>query len=136
MSKKVLVLCTGNSCRSIIAEALINSQLKGKVMAYSSGISASGKVNPNAKKILQAKSIWSDDYCSKALESVMHISFDLVVTVCENAKQTCPVFPGNIPVKHIGFNDPDGKEYEAFELCFEEIKEDLLPFIQTYLLND
>ena len=57
MLKKVLILCTGNSCRSIIAEALINSEFKGKVLAYSSGVSASGKVNSNAKKILQAKNI-------------------------------------------------------------------------------
>jgi arsenate reductase len=136
MLKKVLILCTGNSCRSIIAEALINSEYEGKVIAYSSGVSASGKVNPNAKKILQAKNIWSDDYHSKVIESVMHLSFDLVVTVCENANQTCPVFPGNTPVVHLGFDDPDGEGYEAFEICFEEIKNKLLPVIQTLVLKD
>ena len=87
MIKKVLVLCTGNSCRSTIAEALINSEFDGKVKAYSSGVSASGKVNPNAKKVLQSKKIWNDDYHSKVLEEVMLISFDLVITVCENASQ-------------------------------------------------
>ena len=132
MIKKVLILCTGNSCRSIIAEALINNEFKGKVVACSSGVSANGMVNPNAKKILQLNNIWSDQYHSKVIESVMHLSFDLVITVCENASQTCPVFPGNTPVTHMGFDDPDGKSFESFELCFNQIKENLLPFIKTY----
>ena len=95
MIKKVLVLCTGNSCRSIIAEALINSEFDRKIQAYSSGVSASGNVNPNAKKVLQSKQIWTDDYHSKNLDKVMSITFDLVITVCENASQNCPVFPGD-----------------------------------------
>ena len=66
--KKVLVLCTGNSCRSIIAEALINSELGDRIEAYSSGVSASGLVNPNAKKILEIKNIWKDEYHSKDLK--------------------------------------------------------------------
>tara|TARA_B100000959_G_scaffold121656_1_gene127799 strand:+ start:1326 stop:1730 length:405 start_codon:yes stop_codon:yes gene_type:complete len=131
MTKKVLVLCTGNSCRSIIAEALINSEFDGKVKAYSSGVSASGKVNPNAKKVLQSKKIWNDDYHSKVLEEVMLISFDLVITVCENASQNCPVFPSNTQLIHIGFEDPHGQSYEAFELCFEQIKKRLLPLVKS-----
>ena len=131
MIKKVLVLCTGNSCRSIIAEALINSEFDGKVKAYSSGVSASGKVNPNAKKVLQSKKIWNDDYHSKVLEEVMLISFDLVITVCENASQNCPVFPSNTQLIHIGFEDPYGQSYEAFELCFEQIKNRLLPLVKS-----
>ena len=74
MIKKVLVLCTGNSCRSIIAEALINSEFEGKIKAYSSGVAASGRVNPNAKKILQSKRIWKDEYHSKEIDAVMHLS--------------------------------------------------------------
>jgi arsenate reductase len=136
MAKKVLVLCTGNSCRSIIAEALINRTFDGKIAAYSSGVSASGMVNPSAKKILQSKGIWRDHYHSKPIKDLEQIEFDLVITVCENASQTCPVFPGNTPVTHIGFDDPDGKEYEAFELCFEEIKSKLLPFINDYSFNN
>lgn len=132
MIKKVLVLCTGNSCRSIMAEALINSEFEGKIKAYSSGVAVSGRVNPNAKKILQSKHIWKDEYHSKVIDAVMHIPFDLVITVCENASQTCPVFPGNTPIIHLGFNDPDGKDYGAFELCFEEIQNRLLSSLSSY----
>ena len=132
MIKKVLVLCTGNSCRSIIAEALINSEFDGKIQAYSSGVSASGNVNPNAKKVLQSKQIWTDDYHSKNLDKVMSITFDLVITVCENASQNCPVFPGDTFIAHMGFDDPDGKEFEAFELCYGQIKNKLLPFLKAY----
>ena len=132
MIKKVLVLCTGNSCRSIIAEALINSEFDGKIQAYSSGVSASGIVNPNAKKVLQSKKIWTNDYHSKNLDKVMPITFDLVITVCENASQNCPVFPGDTFIAHMGFDDPDGKEFEAFELCYRQIKNKLLPFLKAY----
>ena len=136
MSKKVLVLCTGNSCRSIIAEALINHTFNGQIEAHSSGVSASGKVNPKAKKILEEHEMWKSSYHSKDIDSIIHIPFDLVITVCENASQTCPIFPGNTSVTHMGFDDPDGQGYESFKLCFEEIKENLLPFVQTYLLGN
>ena len=126
MSKKILILCTGNSCRSIIAEALINKYLDG-FTAYSSGVAPSGKVNPNAKKILEENDAWSDSYCSKTLDTLKEIEFDLVVTVCDNAKETCPTFPKPTTVIHVGFEDPDGKEYEAFETTYKEIKEELLP---------
>ncbi len=76
MDKKVLILCTGNSCRSIIAEALINAKLDA-VVAKSSGVKASGKVNPNAKKLLEEKGIWQNEYHSKTLETVIDEEFDL-----------------------------------------------------------
>ena len=132
MSKNVLVLCTGNSCRSIIAEALINKELEG-ITAYSSGVKPSGKVNPNAKKVLEANEAWRDEYHSKTLNKLEDIEFDLVVTVCDHAKETCPIFPKPIPKIHIGFEDPDGKEYEAFEATYEEIKTTLLPKVEKIL---
>ena len=132
MSKNVLVLCTGNSCRSIIAEALINKELEG-INAYSSGVKPSGKVNPNAKKVLKANGAWRDEYHSKTLDKLEDIEFDLVVTVCDHAKETCPIFPKPIPKIHIGFEDPDGKEYEAFEATYEEIKTTLLPKVEKIL---
>jgi arsenate reductase len=131
--KKVLVLCTGNSCRSIIAEALINSELGERIEAYSSGTSASGLVNRNAKKILEIKNIWKDHYHSKILETLLHIDFDLVITVCDNASQTCPIFPGKTELVHLGFDDPDGKGFEAFEACYKKIKAKLIPLVKYFL---
>ena len=126
--KKVLILCTGNSCRSIIAEALINAELDG-VSAESSGVKASGKVNPNAKKLLETEGIWKESYHSKTLESVIDHDYDLVVTVCDHAHETCPLFPKPVPKMHVSFEDPDGKGYEAFEETLKDIRAILLPKI-------
>jgi len=128
---KVLVMCTGNSCRSIIAEALINAYLDG-VEAKSCGVNASGKVNENAKKVLKENGIWKDTYYSKHLDEVINEEFDLVVTVCDNAKETCPIFPKKTKTLHMPFNDPDGKDYEEFVKTYEEIKNILIPKIKTY----
>ncbi len=132
--KKVLILCTGNSCRSIIAEALINAKLKD-IEADSSGVRASGRVNPNAQKLLQDKGIWKERYHSKTIDKVLDNDYDLVVTVCDHAKETCPVFPKAVKTIHVGFEDPDGKEYEAFEETYEEIEKILLPKVKTVLDN-
>lgn len=129
MNNKVLILCTGNSCRSIIAEALINAKLDG-VMADSSGVKASGKVNPNAKKVLEKEGIWQERYHSKTLETVINNDYDLVVTVCDNAKETCPMFPKAVKTVHVSFEDPDGKGYEAFEKTLAEIEATLLPLVK------
>ena len=130
--KKVLVMCTGNSCRSIIGEALINAKLDG-VEAYSCGVAPSGRVNPNAKKVLQENGIWSDSYYSKHLDEVIDIDFDLVVTVCSHANETCPIFPKPVNKIHVGFEDPDGKEYEAFLDTYKEIEEVLLREVKKAL---
>ncbi len=132
MEKKVLILCTGNSCRSIIAEALINAKLDG-ISSDSSGVKASGKVNVNAKKLLEQKGIWKDEYHSKTIDKVIDNEYDLVVTVCDNANETCPMFPKAVKVIHVGFEDPDGKGFEAFEETYTEIEAVLLPKILEVL---
>ena len=132
MSKHVLILCTGNSCRSIIAEALINAELDG-ISADSSGVKASGRVNPNAKKVLEEAGIWKDTYHSKTIDTVIDNHYDLVVTVCDNAKETCPMFPKAVKTLHISFEDPDGKEYSAFEETLKLIKNKLLPMVTKEL---
>ena len=126
VDKKVLILCTGNSCRSIIAEALINSKLEG-FSSDSSGVKASGRVNPNAQKLLEQKGIWDSKYHSKTIDKVIENEYDLVVTVCDNAHETCPMFPNATKVIHVGFEDPDGKGFDAFEATYKEIEEILLP---------
>jgi len=132
LNKKVLIMCTGNSCRSIIGEALINKELEG-VEAQSCGVAPSGKVNSNARKILELNNAWDDRYYSKHLNDVIDETFDLVVTVCDHAKETCPVFP--IPVKkiHVGFEDPDGKDFSAFEETYALIKDTLLKEVKKHL---
>lgn len=133
MEKKVLILCTGNSCRSIIAEALINAKCDG-INADSSGVKASGKVNANAKKILEDKGIWQEKYHSKTIDTVIDNEYDLIVTVCDNANETCPMFPKKTKVIHVGFEDPDGKDFEAFKKTYIEIEEILLPKVKHALL--
>jgi len=123
--KKVLIMCTGNSCRSIIGEALINKELDG-VKAYSCGMKPTGKVNPNAKKVLEQNDAWDESYFSKHLDDVIDIDFDLVVTVCGNADQACPSFPKPVKRIHVGFEDPDGHGFEAFEETYALIKDELL----------
>ncbi len=131
-SKKVLVLCTGNSCRSIIAEAVLKAE---GINAVSAGVEASGRVNPNAKKVLEENGIWRDEFYSKTVDEVIDEDFDLVVTVCDNAKETCPVFPKKTKTIHIPFEDPDGKEYEEFIKTFEEIYKKLLPIVKKNLIS-
>ncbi len=127
--KKVLILCTGNSCRSIIAEAQINAFIEG-VVSDSSGVKASGRVNPNAQKLLEYKGIWKDEYHSKTIDKVIDNQYDLVVTVCDHANETCPMFPKAVKVIHVGFEDPDGKGFDAFEATYKEIYEILLPKVK------
>ena len=134
MSKRVLILCTGNSCRSIIAEALINAELDG-INADSSGVKASGRVNPNAKKVLEEAGIWKDEYHSKTIDTVINNHYDLVVTVCDNAKETCPTFPKQVKNIHIGFEDPDGKDFKEFKSTLTDIRKILLPKIREVLLK-
>jgi arsenate reductase len=130
MKKNVLILCTGNSCRSIMAEAMINAQMSSSVFAQSSGVKASGKVNPHAKALLESKGEWRDEYHSKVIESVLNTPFDLVVTVCDAAKETCPMFPKAVKTIHIGFEDPSGKEENEYAKTYDLMQKELLPIIK------
>jgi arsenate reductase len=134
MSKKrVLILCTGNSCRSIMAEALVNAKLGDCARAKSSGVAASGKVNPHAEALLRERGLWRDDYRSKVIDEVLDKPFDLVVTVCDNAKETCPMFPKAVKTIHVGFEDPSGKAEEEYAKTLELIESELLPVIENEL---
>jgi len=128
--KEVLILCTGNSCRSIMAEALINARMSDCVHAQSSGVKASGKVNPHAQALLEKKAYWKDEYHSKVIETVLETAFDLVVTVCDAAKETCPMFPKAVKTIHVGFEDPSGKDEEEYEKTLDLLEKELLPIIK------
>ena len=133
--KKVLILCTGNSCRSIMAEGLINRYYKEKIKAYSAGSNPSRKVNENAKKVLIEENAWSNEYHSKGIDEVLNYSpFDLVITVCDNAKESCPTFPGAKKIVHVGFEDPDGKDFSEFIKIAKEIKTRLFKVLEKELL--
>lgn len=133
MKKKVLILCTGNSCRSIMAEALINAKLGDCIEAQSSGVKASRKVNPNAEALLKSHGYWRDEYHSKVIETLLETAFDLVVTVCDHAKETCPMFPKAVKTFHMGFEDPSGKELEAYAETLALIEKELLPKLKKEL---
>lgn len=133
MKKNVLVLCTGNSCRSIMAEALINAKLGDCVFAQSSGVKASGAVNPHAEALLKEKGYWRDEYHSKVIETVLDTPFDLVVTVCDHAKETCPMFPKAVKSIHVGFDDPSGKTQNEYEKTLNLIEKELLPVVKEEL---
>jgi arsenate reductase len=116
-----------------MAEALINAKLSDFVHAQSSGVKASGKVNPHAQALLEEKGYWRDEYHSKVIETVLDTPFDLVVTVCDNAKETCPMFPNAVKTIHVGFEDPSGKAEEEYEKTLNLIDAELLPIIQKEL---
>ena len=133
--KRVLVLCTGNSCRSQMAEALINDRLDAEWLAFSAGTHPAGVVNPFAVKALEEIGISVGDQHPKHVGSFSGQSFDLVITVCDDAAQSCPVWPGQGKRVHVGFPDPadaEGSEEEVlavFRAVRDDIEARLLPLL-------
>jgi arsenate reductase (thioredoxin) len=103
--KKVLFLCTGNSCRSQMAEAIVNARLGDRWQAYSAGTRPAGYVHPMAIQVLQEIGIEHQGR-SKSIEEIRDIPFDLVITVCDSAAEECPLWLGSGKRVHMGFPDP------------------------------
>ena len=105
--KNVLFLCTGNSCRSIMAEGLLKHHGKGRFRSFSAGSSPTGKVHPMSLETLRRHGLDHQGFTSKTWDTFKGQDFDIVITVCDNAAgETCPIFPGN-PVKgHWSIPDP------------------------------
>ncbi|MCX2979851.1 arsenate reductase ArsC [Halieaceae bacterium IMCC14734] len=133
----VLVLCTGNSCRSVMAEALINHLGKGRYQAFSAGSHPAGYVHPGSLQTLTRHGIAFDEPYSKSWNDVLEQPFDIVITVCdEAANETCPVFLGDCKKLHWSTPDPahvDGSASEidaafdqAFDMLQQRIKSELL----------
>ncbi len=132
---KVLFLCTGNSCRSQMAEGFAR-QLKGDLIEpYSAGVKPSGK-NPKAVLVMKEAGIDISNQSSKDVKDLMDVPFDYVVAVCSNAEETCPVFPGNVKlVRHL-FDDPPKleKEVEGDEEklnCYRRIRDEIKAYVLT-----
>jgi arsenate reductase len=131
--KTVLVLCTGNSCRSQMAEVIINHELAGLVRALSAGTVPQPKVADGAMEALRLASLPTDGLYPKDVDVVMNESIDLVVTVCDNAKETCPIFPKPVPRIHIPFHDPHGEPLESFIQVRNDIRGRLIPAVKAAL---
>ncbi|WP_374485971.1 arsenate reductase ArsC [Zoogloea sp.] len=131
--KTVLVLCTGNSCRSQMAEAILNHELAGQVRALSAGTLPQPKVADGAIAALKDAGLPTDGLLPKTIDAVMDEPIDLVVTVCDNAKESCPIFPRPVPRMHVPFHDPHGEPLESFLRVRDEIRETLVPVVRTAL---
>lgn len=134
--KKVLIICSGNSCRSIMAEALINHFLGDCWTAYSAGTHPS-HVHPFAIKALQELGIATAGLRSKSISEFWHRDdLDLVVTVCDHAKENCPVFYHNVPKLHIAFEDPvrfGASDIDEAMAGFRKVRGELVAKLLKYL---
>lgn len=136
--KKILVLCTGNSCRSQVAEGYLRHFARNKAEIYSAGIETHG-VNPKAIAIMKEDGINISNHTSNNIEEYRNIDFDFVITVCDNAKERCPLFPGTAQKFHHNFPDPakaTGTEeeiLEEFRKVREMIKDYSRKFVEDYL---
>ena len=131
--KTVLILCTGNSCRSQMAEVLVNHDLAGQVRALSAGTRPQPKVADGAIAALHDAGLATAGLHPKDVDAVMHEAIDLVVTVCDNAKETCPVFPRPVKSIHLPFHDPHGEPLESFLTVRDDIRARLIPAVRQAL---
>lgn len=102
---KVLMLCTGNSCRSQMAEGWARALKGAQIEVWSAGIETHG-LNPNAVKVMAEAGVDISAHTSKNVKTLFEVGFDYVVTVCGHADETCPSFPGKVKKVHVGFDDP------------------------------
>jgi arsenate reductase len=132
---KVLFLCTGNSCRSQMAEGWAK-HLKGDVIeAYSAGIETHG-LNASAVKVMAEAGVDISGHRSQHVDELRDIDFDYVVTVCDHAHESCPLFPGKTKVVHVGFEDPprlakDAKTEEEALDCYRRVRDEIKAFVET-----
>jgi len=134
MKKRILILCTGNSCRSQMAEEFLKS-FDENLEVYSAGTNPAERANPSAIKAMNEVGIDISNGIPENVDKYLDQSFDYVITVCDNAKETCPVFTGDVKHRlHIGFDDPAdavGTEEEVmpvYRRVRDEIKGDFYEF--------
>ena len=136
---KVLFLCTGNSCRSQMAEGWTRHLMDDKIEAYSAGIETHG-LNPCAVKVMAEAGVDISGQQSKLIDNFMDIGLDYVITVCGHAHETCPMFPGNAKVIHVGFEDPPkmakllaekGASEEEQLNCYRKVRDEIRAYVKT-----
>jgi arsenate reductase len=132
---KILFLCTGNSCRSQMAEGWAQ-HLKGNVLEpYSAGLEVHG-LDPRAVQVMAEVGADISGHRSKHVSELKDIAFDYVVTVCDNARESCPLFPGRAKVVHAGFDDPprlarDAKTEEEALGHYRRVRDEIRAFVET-----
>jgi arsenate reductase len=134
MKKKILVLCTGNSCRSQIAEAYLRHFADNKADIYSAGVETHG-VNPKAIATMQEDRIDISRHTSNNIDEYYDIDFDFVITVCDNAKERCPFFPTKAQKFHQNFPDPakaTGTDEEVKEQ-FRQVRQMIKDYCKTFV---
>jgi arsenate reductase (thioredoxin) len=133
---RVLFLCTGNSCRSQMAEGFLRVLAGDRFEAASAGI-APMRINPTAVRVMAEIGIDISEQRSKSVVEMMGKQFDYVVTVCDNARETCPIFPGSSKKLHWSFDDPataEGAEEERLEV-FRRVRNELVSTIREFVVD-
>ena len=130
----ILILCTGNSCRSHLAEGILRNALGPDFTVASAGSKPAGFVHPLAIKALAEINIDISSHHSKHLNEFLNDNVETVITVCGNADQACPIFPGQLNRHHWGFDDPahaTGSEAEQF-LVFQRVRDEIRRVFEAY----
>lgn len=134
----VLVLCTGNSCRSQMAEGWLNAQYGDRITAQSAGSAPSGYVHPGAIEAMREVGIDISDGRSKSMNEFLGEAFDYVLTVCDSAAETCPVFPGPAQRVHRDFTDPakaEGSDEEVMAV-FRRVRDEIRAWLEDLFGED
>ena len=131
----MLFLCTGNSCRSQMAEGWTRTLKGDAIDPFSAGIETHG-LNSMAVQVMAEAGVDISNHRSKHLDEVKHIPFDYVVTVCDHAYESCPLFPGRTKVVHVGFEDPprlakDAKTKEEALDGYRRVRDEIRTFVET-----
>lgn len=131
---KILFLCTGNSCRSQMAEGWANHLKKGEIEAVSAGIARHG-MNPYAVRVMQEAGVDMSAHTSKTLDDLPSLEFDAVITLCGHASETCPFFPGAVRRVHRGFDDPPSlcagmTDEEEILAVYRRVRDEIRLFVE------
>ena len=131
---RVLFLCTGNSCRSQMAEGWSRALIGNRVDASSAGVETHG-LNPNAVKVMAEAGVDISTHSSTHVDDFKDVHFDVVITVCDNARESCPVFPADDRTIHVGFDDPpdlakDAKTEEEALGHYRRVRDEIKTFVE------